>query len=62
MQRAINKLAGVHRQFTFLCLPVIFTEGHVAQAEIEVGHRPVRTLQTSVDDFQATNLQRRDRA
>lgn len=42
MQRTINELASVHRQFAFLCLPVIFTEGHVAQAEIEVGHRPVR--------------------
>ncbi|CSH78636.1 Uncharacterised protein [Shigella sonnei] len=62
MQRTINELASVHRQFAFLCLPVIFTEGHVAQAEIEVGHRPVRTLQTSIDHFQATNLQRRDRA
>ena len=32
MQRAVDKLAGVHRQAAFLALPVTFAQRQVAQA------------------------------
>ena len=61
MQRAVDKFAGVHRQRAVLTLPAAVAKGQVAQAQVEVGYRPVRSLQAGVGDVQAANLQRGDR-
>ncbi|MPN15473.1 hypothetical protein SDC9_162807 [bioreactor metagenome] len=44
MQRAKNELAGIHRQFAFLRLPVVFAESQIAQTKVKVSDRPVRSL------------------
>lgn len=52
MQRAVDKFAGVHRQRAVLTLPAAVAKGQVAQAQVEVGYRPVRSLQAGVGDVQ----------
>ncbi len=61
VQRTVDKFAGVHRQRAVLALPAAVAKGQVAQAQVEVGYRPVRSLQAGVGDVQAANLQRGDR-
>ncbi len=58
MQRTKDKLAGVHRESAILALPVAPRQGQAASAEVEIGHRPVRSLQAGIGDFKAANLQR----
>ncbi len=50
MQRTVDKFAGVHRQRAVLALPAAVAKGQVAQAQVEVGYRPVRSLQAGVGD------------
>ncbi len=61
VQRAVDKLTGIHRQATVLALPVALAQGQVAQAQIEIRYRPVRPLQAGVRHVETANLQRRQR-
>ena len=58
MQRTVDKFAGVHRQRAVLALPATVAKGQVTQAQVEVGYRPVRSLQAGIGHVQAANLQR----